>query len=90
MYTQSPLQVRSPGPAPPLTAVVWNGEKYHSTPQELYCTVLYCTVGEKYHGTPLELGDARLGEVAAWLQTHNITVVKLDCRTRVGFQVKSG
>ena len=65
-----PLQVRSPGPAPPLTAVVWNGEKYH--------------------GTPLELGDARLGEVAAWLQTHNITVVKLDCRTRVGFQVKSG
>ena len=56
----------------------------------LYCTVLYCTVGEKYHGTPLELGDARLGEVAAWLQTHNITVVKLDCRTRVGFQVKSG
>merc|ERR1719150_491068 len=40
-------KVRSPGPAPPLTAVVWNGEKYHSTPQELYC--------EKYHGTPLEL-----------------------------------
>ena len=54
----------------------------------LCCAVLYCTVGEKYHGTPLELGDARLGELAAWLQLHNITVVKLDCRTRVGFQVR--
>ena len=57
---------RSPVPAPPLTAIVWNTEKYH--------------------GTPLELDDSRLGKLATWVKSHNLTVVKLDCTTRVGFQ----
>lgn len=34
---------------------------------------------EKYHGSPLELKDERLGNLASWVQHHNITVVKLDC-----------
>ena len=57
---------RSPVPAPPLTAIVWNTEKYH--------------------GSPLELDDSRLGKLATWVKSHNLTVVKLDCTTRVGFQ----
>ena len=33
---------------------------------------------EKYHGTPLQLGDERLGNLAKWVQLHNLTVVKVD------------
>ena len=55
---------RSPLPAPPLTAIVWNTEKYH--------------------GSPLELDDSRLGKLATWVKSHNLTVVKLDCTTRQG------
>ena len=37
---------------------------------------------EKYHGSPLELDDSRLGKLATWVKSHNLTVVKLDCTTR--------
>ena len=39
---------------------------------------------EKYHGSPLELSDERLGNLATWVQHHNITVVKLDCLVKDG------
>ena len=39
---------------------------------------------EKYHGSPLELDDSRLGKLATWVKSHNLTVVKLDCTTRQG------
>ena len=32
---------------------------------------------DKYYGTPLELQDSRLGNLATWVQHHNITVVKV-------------
>ena len=49
--------VKSLGPPPPQTAIVWNKEKYF--------------------GTPLELSDNRLGDLATWVQRHNLTVVKV-------------
>ncbi|XP_023335306.1 uncharacterized protein LOC111706625 [Eurytemora carolleeae] len=38
----------------------------------------------KYFGTPLQLTDSRLGDLAAWVEASNITVVKLDSKTKIG------
>jgi len=41
---------------------------------------------DKYFGTPLELSDERLGKLADWVQHHNITVVKLDSTSKMGYE----
>ena len=44
---------------------------------------------EKYHGSPLSLSDERLGSLASWVEKHNITTVKLDCRIKGGWNISA-